>query len=77
MTAESTVDPRQTHVARQWKHTAPLINCRFDPTGKYLFATSEDATVQRWEASGEGNVTLKGHTSWVRGMAFRRTVNSW
>jgi len=64
-------DPKQTHVVHQWKHTSPLISCRFDPSGKYVFTTAEDRTVQRWELpSGKKTVFPAVHDSWVRGLAF-------
>ena len=32
------VDPAQTHVASEWKYTSPFMSCRFDPTGRFVFA---------------------------------------
>ena len=57
---------------RELEHDAPLINCRFDPGGKYVFATSEDRSVIRWTLDSEtgDKVLLKKHDSWVRGIAF-------
>lgn len=64
-------DPKQTHVAHEWKHTRPLISVRFDPSGKYVFSTSEDMSVQRWElGSGKKTVYPATHDSWVRGLTF-------
>ena len=34
--ANVNIDVTKTPVATQWKYDAPLINCRFDPTGKYV-----------------------------------------
>lgn len=65
-------DPKQTHVAVEWSHDAPLINCRFDPKGRYVFATSEDRSVVRWELSSGKKAVLKAHDSWTRGLAFSR-----
>ena len=31
-------DPTQTHVAVEWKYTSPFVSCRFDPTGRFVFA---------------------------------------
>ena len=42
-------DPLQTHVAKTLAHTAPLLGCRFDPTGRFVFAGGEDNKVVRWE----------------------------
>ncbi|MCH8830399.1 MAG: WD40 repeat domain-containing protein, partial [Planctomycetes bacterium] len=64
-------DPKLTHIASQWKHSSPLISCRFDPSGKFVFTTAEDMTVQRWElGTGKKTVFPAMHDSWVRGLAF-------
>ena len=63
--------PKQTHIVSQWKHDGgPLINCRFDPTGNYVFATAEDRQVLRWELKSGNKVSFSGHDSWARGIAF-------
>jgi WD40 repeat protein len=64
-------DPKLTHVAVQWKHSSPLISCRFEPLGRFVFATAQDMTVQRWELSSGKKVSFPAvHDSWVRGLAF-------
>ena len=64
-------DFKQTHIVNQWKNGSPLISCRFDPSGKYVFSTAEDMTVQRWElATGKKTLLPATHDSWVRGLAF-------
>ncbi len=68
-------DPKQAHLAREFKHDAPLINCRFDPTGKFVVATAEDRAVVRWNLeaeSGEKLIFPKAHDSWARGIAFSK-----
>ncbi len=64
------IDPKAVHVAEQWKHEQPLISCRFDPLGRYVFACSEDSTIQRWELATQAKTTLAGHGSWPRDVAF-------
>ncbi len=60
------LDVKATNVVHEWKYTSPLINCRFDPTGEYVFSTAEDCSIQRWRYdSGEHDV-LEAHDSWVR-----------
>src|SRR6478735_5941416 len=66
-------DPALTHVAKTLAHTSPLLSCRFDPTGRFVFAGGEDNKVVRWELATGTKVELIGHDSWVRGLAF--TVN--
>lgn len=64
------VDPAKTRLAKELKHTAPLFGCRFDPTGTFVFAGAQDNDVHRWELDTGKKATLKGHKSWVRGLAF-------
>ena len=63
-------DPAQTHLAQEWKHAAPLLGCRFDPTGRYAFACGQDRGVQRWELASGKKTTLAGAGSWARSLAF-------
>jgi hypothetical protein len=65
-------DPKQTYVATQLKHSSPFVSCRFDPTGRYLFAGAEDRSVQRWELSSSKQIGFSAHDSWVRSLAFSR-----
>lgn len=67
-----TAEPTQTHVTGTFKHDAPLNNCRFDPTGKFLFATSEDRAVVRWDLETGTRTIMRRHASWSRGLAFSR-----
>ena len=68
--SESTIDPMATHVAVQWKYTSPLINCRFDPSGQYVFATAQDNAVIRWTVADGAMKVFQGHDSWARGIEF-------
>lgn len=63
-------DPKLTHIAVQWQHASPLITCRFDPKGRYVFASAEDCSVQRWDLASGSKVALEGHDSWVLDLAF-------
>lgn len=64
------IDPAAARVEREFKHTRPLIGCRFDPSGRFLFATAEDNSIQRFDLLTGAKVALAGHTSWARGLAF-------
>ncbi|MBA4062978.1 MAG: hypothetical protein C0501_04580 [Isosphaera sp.] len=66
----STPDPAAARLERELKHARPLIGCRFDPSGRFLFASAEDDTVQRFDLVTGAKTALVGHASWVRGMAF-------
>jgi WD40 repeat protein len=64
------VDPVKTRLVLELKHARPLIACRFDPSGQFVFSGAEDSTVQRWELASGNKVELAGHKSWVRSLAF-------
>jgi WD40 repeat protein len=65
------IDPTRTRMTLELRHNAPLIGCRFDPSGRFVFASSQDNTIQRWELADQQRKTaLAGHRSWVRGLAF-------
>ena len=63
-------EPTLTHVATQWAYTSPLVSCRFDPTGRFVFAGAQDSKVARFQLA-DGKITaLAGHESWVRAIGF-------
>ncbi|MSQ94182.1 MAG: WD40 repeat domain-containing protein [Gemmataceae bacterium] len=65
------ITPSRTRMALELRHTSALIGCRFDPTGRFVFATAQDNTIQRWElAAPNAKVAFAGHRSWARGLAF-------
>ncbi len=64
----SSLDVTKTHVVKELKHDSPIISCRFDPTGKYVFFGAQDYKVWRWDWMGEAKVALD-HEAWVRGIA--------
>ena len=73
-------NPEKTHLLGGLKHGKPLVSCRFDPTGRYLFAGSEDDTVQRWDLAGNPAtdadlgklkpVAFEAHNGWPFALAF-------
>jgi WD40 repeat protein len=67
--AEKKVDPAQTRMVLELKHTSPLIGCRFDATGRFVFAGAQESAVQRWELATSKKTTLAAHKSWVRALA--------
>jgi|SRR5262245_406214 len=64
------VEPTHARVALELKHPSPLIGCRFDPSGRFLFVSAQDNSIQRWDLATGRKTALAGHASWVRGMAF-------
>jgi WD40 repeat protein len=67
------VDPARTRVVQELRHNSPLLSCRFDPRGRFIFAGAQDNTIVRWELAGGHKTLLRGHRSWVRGLAFHPT----
>ena len=66
-----TPDPKAAWVSAQWQHDRPLISCRFEPTGQYVFCGSEDAVAERFRLSdGVKTVFSGGHTTWIAAFAF-------
>lgn len=63
-------DPTTARVERELKHTRALVGCRFDPTGRFLFVTAEDDSVQRYDLLTGAKTAFTGHESWPRGLAF-------
>ena len=64
------VDPTKTEVVKTLAHTSPLISCRFDPTGKFIFAGAEDRSVLRWDLATGVKTEFTVHESWVRSIGF-------
>ena len=67
-------------------HERQLWQARFSPCGRYLAACGYDATIQRWDLSGEEPQLLKpltGHNGWIQDMGFQTdserllTADSW
>ncbi len=66
-------DPKQAHVVSQWPADRPLISCRFDPQGKYVFCGAEDAGISRFSlADGTRTAFVGGHSTWVKSLAFTK-----
>ena len=64
------IDVNKTHQVTELKHGSPLLACRFDPSGQYVFATAFDNTIQRWRLDSPQATPLVGHESWVRALVF-------
>lgn len=65
------MDIKQAKVTATWAHDRPLISCRFDPQGRYVFCGAEDKTIQRFAlADGAKTSLVGGHETWVRALAF-------
>jgi WD40 repeat protein len=63
------LDPEKSRIVKELKHKSPLLGCRFDAAGRFVFAGAQDNTVQRWDIATDQRAALNGHSSWVRGIA--------
>ncbi len=72
MTDTSTpkIDPTKTHLLKEYKHDSPLLGCRFDPSGQFVFAGAQDNNIVRWHLESGQKTLLTGHKSWVRALAI-------
>ncbi|HWY86322.1 MAG TPA: hypothetical protein VNX28_06345 [Gemmataceae bacterium] len=64
------LDPTRTRLVLELRHGSPFLGCRFDPSGRFVFAGAQDNTVQRWELATGRRSALTGHRSWIRALAF-------
>ena len=69
------MDVTKTHVAHDLTHDSPLTGCRFDPSGKYVFAFAQDYNVWRFEIATGTKVAFPT-ASWGRGIAFDKSGKS-
>ncbi|MEC9095916.1 MAG: WD40 repeat domain-containing protein, partial [Planctomycetota bacterium] len=65
-------DPKACHLSKTLTYAKPLVSCRFDPTGRYLFGASQDFSVVRWTLADDSMKVFKAHDSWVRGLEFSK-----
>jgi WD40 repeat protein len=69
------IDITATRIVLELKHNSPLIGCQFDPSGRFLFAGTQDNSILRYDFVSGRKTVLSGHASWVRGLAFVGTAS--
>ncbi|MDA1165042.1 MAG: hypothetical protein O3B13_18245 [Planctomycetota bacterium] len=67
------MDATQTHVEKDLAHNSPLLSCRFDSTGKFIFAGAQDYSVWRFDVESGEKTQLIDAEAWVRGMAIDKS----
>ena len=72
MTTEAAkIDPKQAHIVAQWPAGRPIVCCRFEPKGRFLFCGLEASAFERFNLSDGKRTTFGGgHDSWVFSLAF-------
>jgi hypothetical protein len=64
------VDPAKARLVGEFKHDRPLLGCRIDPSGRFVFAGAQGNSVVRWTLADGHKTLFEGHRSWVRGLTF-------
>ncbi len=65
------VDPKQAHLLAQWPAGRPMVCCRFEPKGRFLFCGLASTTIERFSLTdGKKASFAGGHDSWVFSLAF-------
>lgn len=71
--AAAAVDVTKCKVASAWANARPLVACRFDPLGRFVFCGAEEKTVVRFKlADGVKTPLAAGHDTWVHALACTR-----
>jgi len=65
------LEATRTRLVQELRHNQPLLGCRADPSGRFVFAGGQDNLVHRWELATGNRVALTGHRSWIRALAFQ------
>jgi WD40 repeat protein len=69
---QTPLDLNACHIAEDLTHDRPLITCRFDPLGKFAYASSEGYSIVRWDLEKKAKSSLdeNAHETWVLALAF-------
>lgn len=73
MTANSSVDPQQTKLLKEYRLDRPLTACHWDPQSRFVFCGAEDFLVHRIDPTSGKVTPLAAHDSWVR--AFGSSID--
>ena len=63
-------DPAATRLVQTITHDRPVLTCRYDPEGDYLFGGGQDNNLHRWDLFMAGALHLPAHRSWLGTLAF-------
>ena len=66
------MDVTQSQIVQEFAQGSPIISCRFDPAGRFVFAGSQDFSVWRWDVVTAAGTRLPDVKSWVRALAFTK-----
>jgi hypothetical protein len=63
-------DPAATRLVQTITHDRPVLTCRFDPGGDFLFGGAQDNNFHRWDLFMASPLHLAGHKSWLGTLAL-------
>lgn len=65
------LDITKAHVVHDWAYERPLLATRFDPQGRFVIASAENALIQKFKVP-EGTIEVfpKVHDSWIQALAI-------
>ena len=72
-------DPKQAHVVAQWPAGRPMVCCRFEPRGRFVFCGLEARTIQRFNLADGKKVAFRRRARFVgllAGVLARRRDDS-
>ena len=70
--ATAAVDPKQTRLVKEWKYPAQLISTRWDGAGRFIYSSSTDHTIQRWDFETGAKTAFTGLDTWAGALALRQ-----
>ncbi len=59
------IDPAKHRLISEFKHSAPLLCCEFDPAGRFAVAGGRDRQLAGWDLVSGESFLLAGHDSWI------------
>lgn len=68
MTANASVDPKQTKLLQEFKLDRPLTACHWDPRSRFIYCGAEDYLIQRIDPASGQKCSLAAHDSWIRAL---------
>lgn len=68
------IDPKETHLVKELKHDRGILGCRYDSTGRFVFAGGQCNDILRWDLQSEAEelkpLRMSGHESWSRAITL-------
>ena len=67
----ASLDVKAAKIHRDWKHRSAIARLPFrSDRDAFVFSSSMDQSIQRWDLEKDEHATFEGHESWLRGIGF-------